>query len=207
MKYSPLLLILVIYSCVSMKVAQVEADNLKQSSSGYVFENDSLRITYRFWNMNGRMQYDIYNKLNKPLYIDWKTSAYIPNDRMISYWRDETNMESVSSAYYWGAGIASGSAKAKAVRMERIAVMPPRSMITQNSFRILKSHTDIPTSGQFNQDNSPFKFRNYVTISDNEKFEGKTSSITNEFYVSSVKKVRKSKMKKDERAFYTILWK
>jgi hypothetical protein len=77
----------------------------------FVFENDSIKITYNFWAKNGAMAFDFYNKLNIPLYFDWKKSAFIPNDKMVSYWQDETNTtgNSSSSAYYLYGGIISGT--------------------------------------------------------------------------------------------------
>lgn len=189
-------------SCTSVKVLSIQSD-IQTSNDSYVYENDSIKVTYRFWEENGRMQYDIYNKLSVPLYVDWKTSAYIPNDKMVSYWRDETNTESVSSGYYYK-GIAMATGKVKAVRMERIAVIPPESMITQNSFILLKWYTDIVDGGMFEKSNSPLRFRNYMMIAGNEKFEGKVTAINNSFFVSSIKKTNSNKFSnyKSQKAFY-----
>lgn len=141
------------------------------------------------------MKFDIYNKLSTPLYVDWKTSAFIPNDKMVSYWRDETNTTSVSSAYYYY-GAATSSAKMKAVRMERIGVIPPQSMITQSSYTLVKKTDKLPEQGSFIKSNSPLRFRSYVMLSGNEKFEGKIAAIDNSFYVSSIKKSNSDKYKK-----------
>ena len=184
-------LCIVLVSCSPVKIMQVQSD-LKPSNTGYVYENDSVKITYRFWNEGGRMEYDVYNKLSIPLYVDWKTSAFIPNDKMVSYWRDETNTEAVSSGYYYK-GIGTSASKIKAVRMERIGVIPPESMITQNSFVLVKKYDDVPEKGQFEKSSTPLRFRNYIMISNNEKFEGKVISINNSFYVSSVKKTNSNK--------------
>ena len=189
-------------SCSAVKVLQVQSD-LKSSNDGYVFENDSVKITYHFWQENGRMQYDVYNKLSVPLYIDWKTSAFIPNDKMVSYWRDETNTESVSSGYYYK-GVGIGSSKIKAVHMERIAVIPPESMITQSSFILLKWYTDIADKGTFDKAQSPLRFRNYMMIAGTEKFDGKVTAINNSFFVSSIKKTNSNKFVnyKSQTAFF-----
>ena len=190
-------------SCAAVNVVQVHSD-LNSSSDAYIYENDSVKITYHFWDENGRMQFDIYNKLSFPLYVDWKISAYIPNDKMVSYWRDETNTEAVSAGYYYR-GIGATSSKIKAVRMERIGVIPPMSMITQESYYLVKKDYVLPSSGTYDKEKSPLRFRNYVMIANNEKFEGKVSSIDNSFYVSFIKKTNSNKFEKykSNQWFYT----
>jgi len=56
----------------------------------YVFENDSLRMVYTFWANRGSMAFSIYNKLEVPLYINWKRSSLILNAQKTDYWADET---------------------------------------------------------------------------------------------------------------------
>lgn len=195
MKLTALAIVILFFaSCSPVKLVQVQSE-LKSSSEGFLFENDSIKITYHFWEASGRMQFDIYNKLNSPLYVDWKTSAFIPNDKMVSYWRDETNTEAVSSGYYYK-GIAASSSKMKAVRMERIGVIPPQSMITQSSYTLIKKTDNIPEKGSFTKSDSPLRFRSYVMVAGNEKFEGKVAAIDNSFYVSLIKKSNSNKYTK-----------
>ena len=106
------LTILLLTSCSYYNVVSIASDKTKQTSSGLIFENDTIRITYKFWAKNGVMNFDIYNKIDMPLYFDWKKSAYIPNDKMMSYWQDETNTVGYSSsrAYsLYGGGIGANS--------------------------------------------------------------------------------------------------
>jgi hypothetical protein len=186
--------LLLFSSCASVKVMQVQSD-LKSTTEGFVFENDTVKITYHFWEESGRMQFDIYNKLGTPLYVDWKTSAYIPNDKMVSYWRDETNTEAVSSGYYYK-GLAASSSKMKAIRIERIGVIPPESMITQSNYTLVKKTDKMPDKGNFIKNNSPLRFRSYVMIAGNEKFEGKVTAINNSFYISLIKTSNSNKYTK-----------
>ena len=102
-----LLTSLLLTSCAVNKVATVSSENLQLVKNGLVYESDTLKITYKFWAKNGAMTFDIYNKTNTPLFFDWKKSAFIPNDKMMSYWQDETNTVGISttSAYYlYGGG-------------------------------------------------------------------------------------------------------
>ena len=60
----------------------------------YVFENDTLRITYEFWEEHGVLAFDVYNKLNVPIYLDWRKSIFLQNGQKIDYWQD---VETVSA--------------------------------------------------------------------------------------------------------------
>jgi|GEM_PF-3117677 len=42
----------------------------------YTYENDTIKITYYFWGNKGIVQIGINNKLDKPIYVDWKKSIY-----------------------------------------------------------------------------------------------------------------------------------
>jgi hypothetical protein len=68
-------------------------------------ENDSIQVAYVFWAENGLVGLFVHNKLNQPLYIDWKKCSYITGTTKHDYW-DETvtmteNGSSSSSASYW----------------------------------------------------------------------------------------------------------
>lgn len=80
-------ILIFVYGCKTyVQVFDTKAKNIKVENEFYVFENDSLKITYSFWAKNGLMTFGIYNKLNKPLYIDWKKSSYIDNSVKLNYW-------------------------------------------------------------------------------------------------------------------------
>lgn len=194
-------------SCSYYKVASIYSDNTKQIQNGLVFENDSIKITYKFWTLNGAMSFDIYNKLNIPVYFDWKKSAFIPNDKMKSYWQDETNTigVSASSAYYIYGGTFGGKikSKSKSIREERVGVVLPHSFISSNKYSLVPPKTTFPIK-TFNISNSPLRFRNYLTISIFEQFDKDVFYIDNEFFVQSVEKIRRSKINtvKSSSAFY-----
>ena len=61
---------------------------ISNGNSGYVFENDTVKITYKFWAERGVFYFDIFNKLSVPLYIDWKKSSMIRNKNKFNYYED-----------------------------------------------------------------------------------------------------------------------
>ena len=69
------------------------------------YENDSIQVAYVFWGDNGLVGLFIHNKLNQPLYIDWKKCSFITGTTKHDYW-DETitvtaNGSASTSASYW----------------------------------------------------------------------------------------------------------
>jgi len=184
-----LFLIVIFSSCVPCKLITISSDNIPLKLKGYEFENDSIRINYRFWGAKGKMEFDIYNKTDITLYFDWKISAYIPNDKMVSYYDDLTNLEGVYYTYRQIRSSRMNTAKNLAKQQERIAVVPPHSLITNSQYKLVKKYIEVGTNGNFNNINSPLRFRNYLTLSTNEKFEGKISTIDNDFFISNIKKV------------------
>ncbi len=72
--------------------------SLKTEKQFIVYENDTLSVTYNFWAEKGVLSFAIFNKTNKPLYIDWKKSSYILNLQKLNFWVDETSIEVNSTA-------------------------------------------------------------------------------------------------------------
>jgi uncharacterized protein YcfL len=62
---------LILIGCRSyVQVFKTDSSIETDTDGFYVYENDSLKITYSFWKAKGLMTFSIYNKLKKPLYID-----------------------------------------------------------------------------------------------------------------------------------------
>ena len=199
-----LFLILLFSSCVQCKLITVSSENIPLRFKGYEFENDSIRINYRFWGYKGKMEFDIYNKTDVTLYFDWKISAFIPNDKMISYYEDLTNIEGVKYTYRQYRSSGTNIAKRVAKNQERIGVVPPHSLITNSQYKLVKKYVEVFQNGIFNNVNTPLRFRNYLTFSTNEKFDGKVSTIDNIFFVSEIKKIsfNKANFYKGPTVFY-----
>jgi len=133
-------------SCI--QIFDTETMNTNVIENNYVFENDTVKINYSFWASKGVMSFSIYNKLNDPLYIDWKNSSFIVNDKRLNYWVDEEQSSETSyyGAYFYnGALLKSGFSVTKGttltssstVKPERIALIPPKSFLTRSQFYLL----------------------------------------------------------------------
>ena len=84
-------LAILIFSCSPnyVRLYKTKSDNSISTDSTYKYENDSVLINYSFWYNKGIMAFSVYNKLNVPLYIDWKRSSFISNIYKFNYWFDE----------------------------------------------------------------------------------------------------------------------
>jgi hypothetical protein len=163
-----------------------------------IYENDTVKIGYNFWAKNGLMSFDIYNKMDVPIYFDWKKSAFIPNDKMMSYWQDETNTVGISNttaAYMYG-GTISGKTKSssKSVRQERIGVIPSHAMITSSKYTLTPFKTKEPVNATYSKSTTPLRFRNFLTLSTSEQFDKGVTFIDNAFFLSSYQKINQSKV-------------
>ena len=86
------LICLVLYSCSGkyVQLFKTSTTNTKLINDKFVYENDTLKIEYFFWEQKGVMSFEITNKFGLPIYIDWKNSSFIVNDQKLNYWEDAT---------------------------------------------------------------------------------------------------------------------
>src|SRR4051812_46103003 len=95
----------VITSCSTryIQVFETKSTNIKMSDDSWSFENDTVKIDYDFWTEHGVMSFAVFNKLKIPIYIDWKKSSFIVNDRKLDYWIDvsRTSPKYFNKSYYY----------------------------------------------------------------------------------------------------------
>jgi hypothetical protein len=164
-------------------------------TTGYVFENDSIRIVYDFWSMQGQMSFELWNKLNVPIFIDWKNSAFIKNGEKFDYYIDRTVTNSKESGYY-AYGVATKKGQNVSIRDERVTSVPPKTKITVNKYKIMDL-PDIPgnlLNKTYNNITSILTFRNYMAYSLSESLEN-TTYIDNAFYLTKAFKIPSGKAK------------
>lgn len=176
------------------KIASISSSsrNVSAKSNSLVFENDTVKIDYDFWEERGAMNFKIYNKLDIPIYIDWKNSSFIAEDFTISYWQDETNTFSLSANHaVWSkeSGVSLRALSSTSIKPERISSIPPHSSISKISYKIIPQILAIPKSEVFAQENSFYSFRNFLSLNTNESFTGNSCIIDNNFYISRLFKI------------------
>jgi hypothetical protein len=154
MKYKHALIIGALFTLIvscSPKYIQIfstKATNTQLQDNNWVYENDTVKVTYSFWANKGVMSFAVYNKLDKPIYIDWKNSSFIYNSNKLNYWIDEqkSSLASYYGGYYYkGPLIKPGftlnegiqTSAATTIKPERITFLPPKSNYYRTQFYLL----------------------------------------------------------------------
>lgn len=218
--------VLTIYGCKSyVQVYETNSTLLTNSTGLYIFENDSLKITYSFWEEKGLMTFSIFNKMEKPLYIDWKKSSYIDNSVKLNYWvdRNSTNIQSNYVSYYYNGPLikpgftlsnTDASSFSTSVKEERITFIPPTSYYYRSQFYIiptdfLKLDTKVKFEEVSRKDNLKKKTKVYKATFSKDKSPlvfrnfltfSLSENFETEFYVDNEFYIRKV-LEMDKRHF------
>lgn len=204
-------------SMVQIMFTDQSSNNLKVFDKNYVYENDTLKITYSFWAEGGVMAFIVENKLDIPIYIDWKKSAFISTKNKLDYYSDRevTNSKGAAAsspflyqyAYDWTKWypVTLGVSESTSIKYkeERITFIPPHAASERASFNIFPKKYiimdnvkktqlgDSKAKGKvvsFTKDDAVITFRNFLTYSTKESFD-KESYVSNEFFVRKVLEV------------------
>lgn len=146
------------------QVIETKSNGTTMEGGFHVFENDTIKITYEFWAENGVMSFAVFNKIDKPIYIDWKKSAYIDNSNKLNYWNDATVSQTSSlyrSYFYNGPmlrpGLTTsgtvGQAASAEVKDERITFIPPKSNYYRSQFHLITKRFDLDSRAKVSNPN------------------------------------------------------
>jgi len=113
-----------------------------KNNNFYEFENDTVKITYSFWGDKGNMSFTLLNKLNVPIYIDWKKSFLIKNNQHYNYWLDESITTGKMNVYntatfignissFYKSSSISASISMKTFKPERITFLLPNTEVSR----------------------------------------------------------------------------
>ncbi len=199
------------------QLVTLRGNNLKPAPEGLVLDTDTLTLRYNFSSERGQMFLSVVNKLNRPLYIDWKRSAFIIGQDKVDYWSDVANVNLSGSSYgsrYSRYSISSISGTI--TKDDPVGFIPPQTHLDKRQFVVVPSGT-LPLSGTpeviqqkdqwnpgrkkpllinvytFSADKSPLQFRNYLTLSTDKDF--KTEFILDtKFWASDVRIVPKDEL-------------
>jgi hypothetical protein len=128
-----------------IQIFETDASNSTRVNDFFVFENDTVRITYNFWFTKGVMSFQVFNKLDKPIYINWKNSSFIHNGNKLNYWVDEefTDMAAYYGGYFYkgpllpfGMAVNEGVSVSRSTKSkpEKVTFIPPKSNYHRNQF-------------------------------------------------------------------------
>lgn len=199
-------LILTCASCYRYQYATVTGDLRKNEQHQLFFESDSVKVQYTFMGADCPIQIQVANKLNTPLYVDWKKSAVIFEGLRFPYWDDKSTLNATIKGYdlAWTNQVSTSDAEARGTlyRNEQISFIPPNSSVIVEPITVRKSFFQLPQPGKdqrvvlnetgmkgfkysFPKETTPLQFRSYLTISYTEDFKHPIV-LDNQFWVSEV---------------------
>lgn len=164
------------------QVWRTKSCNVPERQDSPIYENDTLIITYNFWANHGRMLFSIYNKLNKPLFIDWNQSFYTINNIQLPYWQA---YDSVYHTTNYKKYLTSDKGVITTER-EHITFIPPHTSYKNGQFQIITQKFDFKKDSiAFDSITSIIRFRNCLVYATDKKFD-KINRISNDFYVNKI---------------------
>ncbi|WP_338872699.1 hypothetical protein WBJ53_28630 [Spirosoma sp. SC4-14] len=200
---------LLLTSCTrNVQVVTLRGNNVKPTDTGLILDNDTLTLRYTFTSERGRIHFSITNKLNQPLYVDWKRSSLIVGQDKVDYWRDVSGIELTSYNSRYGR-YSIGRAVGTVSKDEQVTFIPPKTKIDKQQFVVLptgnlhlsgtpeviqekpkwnperKKPVNIHTF-MYGDEKSPLSFRNYITLSTDKDFKTEFH-IDTQFWASDVK--------------------
>lgn len=182
--------VLLLSGCFTYQHVKVAGDPALTDQSAFLVENDSLRVIYTFSGHNGPIHMEIFNKLNKPFYVDWRKSALIRNGESVSLWKDESRVSATTTEYkvYPPDDKINSVSKTKTtvVKKDDITYIPPQSKVAVNSFILRSELFNVPEQAgektifhirngkrkavkySFSKEDSPLNFRIFLSFAMDE---------------------------------------
>jgi len=148
-----------------------------------VIDNDTVLIKYKFRGYNCPATVYIFNKLDVPLYVDWKRSSFILDGKNIRHF-DETSFlqaEAMASATKISGNLSTSSEITGTItHSPAVSFVPPRSYVEGSPINLRHSFFQAPVDGyeiirfpgfaplkvgSFAREENPFSFRHFLTLS------------------------------------------
>ncbi len=175
-----------------MQIASLKCDKIPLSDSLMVFQDSLVDVKFYFYENNGSKAFTIKNKTERPVFLDFKNTFIMINKNRLNLWEDvsqftgKTNQYNISEFEY-----SRGTIKAAIKKPERIIMIPPKSLQIVNTATPLlkrqillsetqkenvkanwtsKNKTTVIESMDFTNENTPLKFRIFISLSKTEDF-------------------------------------
>lgn len=202
-----LFVVVLFSSCITYQHVSLSGNVAQNEQAEFVVENDSIKMVYSFNGHSGPITMEITNKLNKPLYVDWRKSALIINGQSFTLWKDEASLSaniSSNSALQGDQTIqTSGNVQGSIIKNDKVSFIPPLAKIVVHSYTLYDGLFITPDQQgeklvfftaldekrkaikySFSRENSPFTFRIFLSMSANDDFKS-PFHLDNTFWVSN----------------------
>jgi hypothetical protein len=200
-------------SCTTFYYSAVRSfDNqIPQNEDGtFSVENNNISVTYLFGASDGRIVYEINNQSDDPIFVDWSRSVLIAEDYAVQYRSNNARIDGIArtftTTYRFTASDFVSSAShsdltGQIVFPQNELFIPPRSRVSHSPLALssvlnldISSHLFERQSigigaitanvASFSEDNTPLKFRSYLTIINDR--DGSQTVFEDTFFVSEI---------------------
>jgi len=166
-----MVLVMVLSSCNQfIQLVETESVGKDAVTKEGVCQNDDIRIDFDMWSEDGITYFSLYNKTDKPMYIDWKRSVFIYNDWKNNYWVEKSTTESFVVPSGTGSNITY-ERKTSTVVAERYTFVPPHTYVSVPM-------TYVIMSGFTTSTNTSASGKTTITVAQGLKYEDKTLKKT-----------------------------
>ena len=174
-------------------LATSQREVVKKDNGDFMQENDTVSISYCFYGENMPVEITVYNKLDKPLFLDWQQSSLVLDAMAIGYNRNAGTEEQTKSSTFaymdylhpqTNYAETFGHFAGQGSMPERVAFIPPQMMINSTPIVLNEfAFEDIPDNEfskakyagnngkmknvrllEFTDTNTPLRFRSYITL-------------------------------------------
>lgn len=197
--------IVLLSGCSAYQHVRLASNTPMNEKSNFLIENDSINIIYSFNGQSGPINMELLNKLDKPIYIDWRKSALIINGQSFSLWKDEARISGTTTGYRIihesNIAYSTGNLEGTIARADKVTFVPPHSKIVVNSYVLQTTFFNNPMligekmkfytpEGKrkamkftFSKEASPLNFRIFLSLSMDDSLK-KIFNFDNAFWVS-----------------------
>lgn len=184
---------LLITSCSKYQYSTLCSSLNTDEQGRYFVENNKIKVVYSFAGERGPVSIELLNNSEDGIYVDWSKSSIILNQQNLPYW-DENSTINVHTNY--SEVVTSGTL----YKSKRIDFIPPHSKMQASTKLLSSDFFDLPGDIEkqktelggynawtfnFTEENSPLKFRSYLTLSTTESFKNPLI-LDNQFWVGEV---------------------
>lgn len=178
--------VMLLSGCITYQHVRLTGDVALNDQSQFLFENDTIRILYSFAGYQGPVYLEIFNKLNKPFFVDMRKSALISNGKSASLWKDVSKLNGSATEYKVDPpnDYVNSTSKINGTmeRKDNITFIPPQSKIIIDSYILrYRSFKNPAKAGEktsfytskgtkkavkysFSRDDSPLNFRIFLSF-------------------------------------------
>jgi len=196
------LLATMLSSCISSyyQVYEVKSDDAEIIDGKLCSDNKDFSIAYNMWREKGSLDFMMYNKTERNLYVVLTKSSFIRNGIAMDYYinKYESSARSKVLGEYWGlTSQYDVETRVVTIGQNQVVCVPPKSLKIISSFALnpeIMSQCDkkvfFPKDSSavisYTEQDSPLKFRNRIAYSFDEDLSG-ISYVDNGFWVSSIR--------------------